>query len=110
MKSDLQQKQKAIPQNKDAIGDGNHDLIMRYLDCAVIEFMHSKIQEEIKSETSKFGFSQYKHFDTVRGVFTEGGEAFEGAGIQKKTHIQICIRNLNCIKGFFMPRSMTKFP
>jgi len=27
----------------------------------------------------------------------------------EKTHIQICIRNLNCIKGFFLPRRETDF-
>jgi hypothetical protein len=27
-----------------------------------------------------------------------------------KSHIQICIRNLNCIKGFFLPRQEIDFP
>lgn len=30
--------------------------------------------------------------------------------IYEKTHIQIAIRNLNCIKGIFMPRDEIKFP
>lgn len=28
----------------------------------------------------------------------------EGAGIKEKSHIQICVRNTNCIKGYFLPR------
>lgn len=110
MKDDLQIASKALPANKDLPKDQFHDLILRDLDCAVIEYLHQKIEEEIDSDTSTKGFSQLKHFDTVRGVFTEGGPAFEGAGIQTKNHIQICIRNLNCIKGFFIPRKMGKFP
>jgi len=42
-------------------------------------------------------------FDSIRGVFTEGGPAFDGAGLFAKSHIQICIRKPNCIQGFFMP-------
>jgi hypothetical protein len=101
---------KKLPQNKDLPKDKYHDLILRELDCAVIEYLHQKISEKINSEISKKGFSDYEHFDTVRGIFTEGGPAFEGAGIQTKNHIQICIRNLNCIKGFFIPRKEVKFP
>jgi hypothetical protein len=40
---------------------------------------------------------------------TEGGPAFEGSGLHAKTHIQICIRNMNCIKGFFLPRREIDF-
>jgi hypothetical protein len=72
--------------------------------------MHQKIDEEIKSDLETKGYSEYRHFDTVRGIFTEGGPIFDGAGIQSKNHIQVCIRNLNCIKGFFMPRKESKFP
>lgn len=105
MKDDFTAIQKELPKNKDLEKDKHHDLIFRELDCAVIEYMHQKIDEKIKSDLLKKGFSELIHFDTVRGIFTEGGPAFEGAGIQKKNHIQICIRNLNCIKGFFIPRT-----
>jgi len=74
------------------------------------EYLHQKIAEQIDTDILKKGFSDYKHFDTVRSIFTEGGPAFDGAGIQAKNHIQICIRNLNCIKGFFIPRKEIKFP
>jgi hypothetical protein len=109
MKSDLTFAEK-IPQNKDLKGDKHHDLIFRELDCAVIEYMHQKIDEQIKSDIKSKGYSDYKHFDSARGIFTEGGPIFEGAGIQSKNHIQVCIRNLNCIKGFFIPRKESRFP
>ena len=86
------------------------DLLLRDLDCAVIEFMHQRISEEIEKDLKTKGFSEYKVFDTTRGLFTEGGAAFPGAGIQKKNYIQICIRNNNCIKGFFLPRKSIAFP
>ncbi|MCA6364937.1 MAG: hypothetical protein IM638_18045 [Bacteroidetes bacterium] len=110
MKDDLEKADRKFPKNKNHNKDEYHDLIIRELDCAVIEYMHQKIQEEIKDDIQNKGFSNLKPFDTVRGVFTEGGPAFEGAGIQTKSHIQICIRNLNCIKGFFIPRKEIRFP
>jgi hypothetical protein len=39
----------------------------------------------------------------------KGGPAFVGAGLFEKSHIQICIRNPNCIQGFFMPRAEIDF-
>jgi len=110
MKKDFKTIGKALPHNKNLPKDQYYDLILRELDCSVIEYLHQKISEQIKTDFNEFGFSNYKHFDTVRGVFTEGGPAFEGAGIQSKNHIQICIRNFNCIKGFFIPRQEMKFP
>ena len=104
MKKDLSIAGKELPRNRDLPMDEYHDLIIRELDCAVIEYLHNKIDVQIAHDISNTGFSKYLPFDTVRGVFTEGGPAFEGAGIQSKSHIQACIRNLNCIKGFFIPR------
>ena len=43
-------------------------------------------------------------YDSVRGVFFEGSDLYENAGFKEKNHIQIAIRNQNCIKGFFIPR------
>jgi hypothetical protein len=63
----------------------------------------------IHLDTQERGFSTAYPFDSVRGAFTEGGPAFEGAGLHAKTHIQLCIRNMNCIRGFFLPRKETAF-
>lgn len=82
---------KELPLNK-AIGAGG-DLLLRELDCAVIEFEHSI------NETARV-----KSFDSVRGAFFEGNEIFPNSGIREKNHIQICVRNPNCIKGYFLPR------
>jgi hypothetical protein len=95
---------KELPINKDAKFDTHHDKLLRELDCSVIEFMHQTIKEQIKIDENEKGFSALRKFDSARGVFTEGGPAFKGAGIQLKSHIQICIRNPNTIKGFFLPR------
>jgi len=101
--------EKALPENKDLPYDKHKDKILRELDCTVIEYMHKLLFRNAEKEIRKNGFTQNKLFDSTRGVFTEGGPAFNGAGLFAKTHIQICIRNLNCIKGFFLPRREIDF-
>jgi hypothetical protein len=71
--------------------------------------MHQSILEQINEDKETTGYSELKLFDSARGVFTEGGPAYPGAGILEKSHIQICIRNSNCIKGFFLPRKEKEF-
>lgn len=71
------------------------DLLRRELDCLVIEALHDSMQEEKKPA-----------FDSVRGVFWEGEELYPNAGFRAKNHIQLCIRNPNCIKGYFRPREL----
>jgi hypothetical protein len=66
---------------------------------AVIENLHPERDERGQ-----------KPFDSVRGVFVEGNELYPGAGFNDKNHIQICIRNPNCIKGYFLPRSEIRWP
>ena len=39
--------------------------------------------------------------DTVAGVFVEGNKIYENAGFFEKTHIQICVRDPQLIKGVF---------
>ncbi len=71
----------------------NGDVLLRDLDCAVIQQIHQYHKE-----------TKAREYDSVRGVFIEGREAYPGAGFKEKTHIQLCIVNPNCIKGFFSPR------
>jgi hypothetical protein len=94
----------ALPQNTDLAHDVYKGKLLRRLDCSVIEFMHKTMDKQIESDVHSTGFSNERVFDSVRGVFMEGGPAFKGSGILKKSHIQIAIRNPNCIKGFFLPR------
>ena len=68
-------------------------LLLRNLDCAVIEHLH----EDRKSKNER-------PYDSVRGVFLEGNAIYENSGFREQTHIQLCIRNPNCIKGYFEPR------
>jgi len=98
-----------LPENKDLKNDYYKDKILRVLDCRVIEYMHNEIYEQYKEDISVKGFSDLKIFESTRCVFTEGGPAYAGAGIFEKSHIQICIRNPDCIKGFFNPRKSTPF-
>jgi hypothetical protein len=109
MKLKYSQLGKELPQNKDLKHDIHKDKLLRNLDCAAIEYMHAKILEQVKKDTTIKEFSEFRLFDSTRGVFTEGGPAFEGAGLFEKSHIQICIRNPNCIQGFFMPRKEIDF-
>jgi hypothetical protein len=72
--------------------------------------MQGSIDEAWKSEIKKNGSSTTRQFDSTRGVFTQGGPALEGAGIFEKSHIQVCVRNPNSIKGFFISREEVEFP
>jgi hypothetical protein len=81
---------KDFPKNKMVNGKG---ILVRNLDCAVIETLH---------ELNNFIGEQ--PFDSVRGVFLEGDDLYPEAGFKRKNHIQICVRNRNCIKGYFLPR------
>ncbi|WP_217700029.1 hypothetical protein [Sphingobacterium sp. CZ-UAM] len=97
LEATLKSQNKPIPKNKPL---GNlQELMLRDLDCAVIETLHkARIDGNLTP------------FDSVRGVFWEGEELYPNAGFREKDHIQICIRNPNCIKGFFLPRDInTKF-
>jgi hypothetical protein len=87
-----------IPENKSIEDQG--DLLLRRLDCGVIETIHQFNEDEDREE-----------FDSVRGVFFEGKNLYPNAGFKEKNHIQIAIRNTNCIKGFFVPRTLdSRFP
>jgi len=101
---------KKLPVNIDSEDDKHKDRLIRKLDCSTIQFMHEAIEKQYKEDMEEKGYSEYPVFDSTRGVFTEGGPAFTGAGIDRKSHIQICIRNMNCIKGFFIPRQEIAFP
>lgn len=64
----------------------------RALDCAVMNALH-QAREDAGVEC----------YDSVRGPFLEGGRVYPKAGFRTHTHIQICVRNEACIKGYFKP-------
>lgn len=69
------------------------DILVRNLDCAVIEQVHN-YNRALK----------LPEYDSVRGVFWEGNAPYPGSCFKEQTHVQICVRNPNCIKGVFRPR------
>ena len=69
---------------------GGDDLLQRKLDCAVINHLHKSVR--VKGR---------RPYDTVRGVFLEGRRIYETSGFFERTHIQICVRNPENIKGVF---------
>jgi hypothetical protein len=48
------------------------------------------------------------YFDTVRGMFTEGDELYPGAAFYHQSHVQIAVRNPDCIKGVFFPPELDR--
>lgn len=82
-----------LPKNK-PLGNST-DLLLRKLDCYVIQMTHKFNQEANK-----------RAYDSVRGVFWEGKPLYPNAGFAEKNHIQICVCNPNCIKGYFLPRGI----
>ena len=65
---------------------------LRELDCRVIN-----LAAELSIQLG------YGNFDTVRGAFIEGEPIYPGAKIFGHTHIQVCVRNPDCISGYFLP-------
>ena len=66
--------------------------MLRYLDRYVIELLHQYNAD-----------NGYEQFDSVRAGFWEGNEIYPTAGFMEKNHIQLCIRNYDCILGLFLP-------
>ena len=90
LKIELSNIGKPMPQNVNI--KNNNDLLLRYLDCAVIERIH-----QYNEECNK------RAYDSVRSTFIEGEPVYSNSGIMTKTHVQLCIRNPNCMKGYFTP-------
>ncbi len=70
--------------------ENSRDHLRRNLDCAVVRRLHTILDNQ-----------GLPAVDTIKGVFTEGAPAYPGAGFAEKTHVQIAVRNLRCIKGVF---------
>ena len=82
-----------IPENRDSPKGASQNKVMRFLDCAVINYLHDSMAAR--------GIDP---FDSVRGLFVEGKPVYPGAEIFSLTHAQIAILNEKCIKGVFLPR------
>lgn len=74
----------------------NGELMLRFLDCYVLEALNKYNKD-----------NDYEEFDSVRAPFWEGDELYPTAGFFNKNHIQICIRNSDCIIGYFLPKELS---
>ncbi|HEU0231480.1 MAG TPA: hypothetical protein VFR20_13000 [Burkholderiaceae bacterium] len=77
-----------VPRNVGATADRAG----RGLDCAVMNTLHQYRKER-----------QELAYDSVRGPFLEGEEIYPGAGFRSENHIQLSVRNAECVKGYFRP-------
>jgi hypothetical protein len=84
-----------LPTNQNPKGTKDKDRVLRFLDCAVIQHLHEIMDDLVKRNPN------IEHYDTVRGMFVEGGKAFPGSGMYNKSHAQIAVRNPACIRGIF---------
>ena len=82
----VRQKGVQLPQNLDGAGSRRGDRVLRYRDCAVIDYT-------LRSVAQVEGIT----YQTVRGVFLEGKPAFPGSKIALKSHIQIAAKDRACI-------------
>lgn len=82
-----------VPMNRAASSD-DHDLLLRELDCALINWYMRRLDRQAGVPYA---------YQTLRGVFQEGAAAFNGSTIREKSHIQICVRDTQCVIGYFLP-------
>lgn len=78
----------------EAADEDDKDVILRGLDRALINFIHST-REPTKA-------SPY-YFQAVRGAFKQGREIAPGSGFHVNSHIQIAVRDDSCLVGWFLP-------
>jgi hypothetical protein len=83
-----------VPQNLGKTADK----AARHLDCATINFLHNVLEER-----------KQPAYDSLRAPFLEGGQLYDNSGFQIDNHLQICIRNPSCIKGYFRPIAESNF-
>lgn len=93
-----------VPENKNLPGQMGSDQVLRYLDCAVIRHLHSILDGQPVEER------EVEPFDTVRGLFEEGDALYPGSAFKRKSHVQIAVRNAECIRGVFWPRPPVEAP
>lgn len=81
---------KQIPVNQSTLDEV--DILFRALDSAVFGFIHA---------ARDAGGSP--HFQAVRGAFRQGREVAPNSGFHRDSHVQIALRDNNCVLGWFLP-------
>lgn len=74
------------------------DLVLRNLDQAVMTHLHALRRR----------LPDFEPYQTVRAGFHEGAELYPNTTFKTKNHIQIAVRDKNCIKGYFAPRKRAR--
>lgn len=88
LKQVFDQAEKPLPGNQP-------DGLRNNLDCAVLNYLHRLRAEE-----------KQQPFDSLKGIFIESPNLYPGSAFGEKNHIQIAVRNPDCIKGVFrVPKS-----
>lgn len=77
-----------LPQNI-----GGEYLLLKSLDCAVIMTLHDMLN-----------MAGVQPAESLRGLYYEGSRLYSRSSVYQKSHIQICIRDHECIKGVFLPQ------
>jgi hypothetical protein len=83
-----------VPENRVA-GEDDTDVILRRLDNAVFTFIH-----HIRANNDP----PLAPFQAVRGAFPQGAELAPKSGFRKGTHVQIALRDPECVEGWFLLR------
>jgi hypothetical protein len=94
LRENLEQEGEPLPENRHA-GEDDFDLVLRDLDCAVLNLALRTFDDQVDDDGP--------YFQTVRGVFVEGGPVYAGARIHAKTHVQVAVRDPACVLGYFRP-------
>ena len=71
------------------------EIEQRHLDCAVIKHLHRARAQMAKADPSVLPYQ------TVRAIFVEGKELYDGAGFRGQTHVQVCVIDPLQIMGVF---------
>ena len=73
--------------------DDDPDLILRPMDRQIINHIHALRRS--RGQPS---------YDAVRSHFVQGSPLLETAGFKRDTHVQLALRNQDCVLGYFMVR------
>lgn len=93
LKASAEAEGKQLPLNE--FKDKSGAYLTRALDCAVLEYLH-------RTRTD----AALPAYDTVIGALWEGNDLYDLAGVTDKNHMQICVRNAECVRGYFRVREL----
>jgi len=94
MRDYLLAKNKRVPVNK-AAGADDDEMILHNLDRAVINHLHAAR-----------ALQKLPAYQAVRGPFTQGQPVINTSAIRARTHVQLALRELGCVVGYFLPRGL----